>query len=95
NGAAAAGLGQNDVLTKECIISVNPDLLLVPTWTGGQLDVYKLRADLENDPALQTVKAIRAKRLVPVPDTYIYCASQDVVQAIRDMMNAAYPELGN
>ncbi|HWR38613.1 MAG TPA: ABC transporter substrate-binding protein [Patescibacteria group bacterium] len=92
NGAAAAGLGKNDTLTKECIISVNPDLILVPTWKGGKLDVDKIRAELQNDPALQTVKAIRAQRLVQIPDLYLYCASQDIVYAVRDIMNAAYPE---
>ena len=92
NGAAAAGLGKNDVLTKECIISINPDLMLIPTWNGGKVDVSKIKEDLEGDPALQSVNAIRAKRLVQLPDLYLYCASQDIVQAIRDIMNAAYPE---
>lgn len=92
NGAAAAGLGKNDVLSKECIVAVNPDLMLVPTWNGGKLNVNTIKADLLNDPALQTVKAIRGKRLVQLPDLYLYCASQDVVHAIRDIMNAAYPE---
>ena len=91
NGAAVAGLGQNDRLTKEVIISVNPDLILIPTWNGGSLDVNQIKTNLENDPALQTVKAIRDKRLVQLPDQYLYCASQDITQAIRDMMNAAYP----
>ncbi len=92
NGAAAAGLGKNDVLSKECIIAINPDLMLVPTWNGGKLNVNTIKADLQNDPALQTVKAIREKRLVQLPDLYLYCASQDIVHAIRDIMNAAYPE---
>lgn len=95
NGAAAAGLGKNDVLTKEGIISINPDFILVPTWGNGKLDANKIKADLENDPALQSVKAIRNKRLVQLPDMYLYCASQDIVQAIRDILNAAYQESGN
>lgn len=91
NGAAAAGLGRNDILTKEAIISINPDLILVPTWNGGELNVNKVKTDLENDPALQTVKAVRTKRLAQVPNQYLYCASQDITRAIRDMMEAAYP----
>ncbi|MBP2658502.1 MAG: corrinoid transporter substrate-binding protein [Firmicutes bacterium] len=67
---------------KECIISINPDLILVPTWGSGKLDVNKIKADLENDPALQSIKAIRNKRLVQLPDMYLYCASQDIVEAI-------------
>ena len=91
NGAAAAGLGKNAVLTKEAIITINPDVILVPTWNGGRLNVNKLKTELENDPALQTVKAIRGKRLAQVPDQYLYCASQDITQAIQAIMHAAYP----
>ena len=93
NGASASGLGKNEALSKEGIIKINPDLLLVPTWNGGKLDVNKVKTDLENDPALQTVKAIRSKRLVQLPDLYLYCASQDIVHAIRDIMYAAYPDI--
>ncbi|BBB91832.1 MAG TPA: ABC transporter substrate-binding protein [Methylomusa anaerophila] len=95
NGAAAAGLGKNDVLAKEAIIRINPDLMLLPSWNGGELNAAKVKTDLANDPALQTVKAIRTGRLEQVPDLYLYCASQDIVHAIRDIMQAAYPEQGD
>lgn len=92
NGAAAAGLGKNAVLTKEAIISINPDLILVPTWNGGRLNANKVKTDLETDPALETVKAICSKRLAQVPDQYLYCASQDITRAIQAIMDAAYPD---
>lgn len=95
NGAAAAGLGKNDVLSKEYIVKINPDLMLIPTWNGGKRDVREIKLDLETDPALQTVKAIRNKRLLQLSDAYLYCASQDIVKAIRDIMNAAYPNIAD
>ncbi|MEN6568184.1 MAG: ABC transporter substrate-binding protein [Veillonellales bacterium] len=92
NGAAAAGLGKNDGLTKECIVKANPDLILLPTWRNGTVDVDKLKNDVQHDPALQSVKAVRTQQLAQLPDAYLYCASQDIVRAIRDIYNAAYPE---
>ena len=92
NGAAAVGLGKNDALTKEAIVAANPDVILVPTWTKGKLDVDQVRQELLNDPALQSVKAIREKKLVQVSDAYLYCAAQDITKGIRGIAMAAYPE---
>ena len=92
NGAAAVGLGKNDALTKEAIVAANPDVILVPTWTKGNLDVDQVRQELLHDPALQSVKAIREKRLVQVSDAYLYCAAQDITKGIRGIAMAAYPE---
>ena len=92
NGAAAVGLGKNDALTKEAIVAANPDVILVPTWTKGKLDVDQVRQELLNDPALQSVKAIREKKLVQVSDAYLYCAAQDITKGIRGIAAAAYPE---
>ena len=92
NGAAAVGLGKNDALTKEAIVAANPDVILVPTWTKGKLDVDQVRQELLNDPALQSVKAIREKKLVQVSDGYLYCAAQDITKGIRGIAAAAYPE---
>ena len=92
NGAAAVGLGKNDALTKEAIVAANPDVILVPTWTKGKLDVDQVRQELLHDPALQSVKAIREKKLVQVSDAYLYCASQDITKGIRGIAAAAYPE---
>lgn len=92
NGAATVGLGKNDALTKEAIVAANPDVILVPTWTKGNLDVDQVRQELLHDPALQSVKAIREKKLVQVSDAYLYCASQDITKGIRGIAAAAYPE---
>ncbi|HWR29123.1 MAG TPA: ABC transporter substrate-binding protein, partial [Negativicutes bacterium] len=93
NGAAAIGLGKNDVLSKENIIRINPDILLMPTWSyQGKVDIGKFRAEVEDDPALQTLKAIRNRRLVAVSDQYLYCSSQHIVDGVKAIARAAYPE---
>ena len=94
DGAALAGVKRGESLPKEALIRVNPDLLLMPNWTNkGKLDVAQVRREVENDPALQGVKAVQNHQLITVPDRYLYCISQYIVYGVRDIAQAAYPQL--
>lgn len=93
NGAAAAGLGMTGILSKEQIVAINPDLLIIPTWDySGKTDLQKFADEVKTDPALQTVKAVRQQKLIPVPDRYLYCSSQYIVYGVRALAKAAYPQ---
>lgn len=91
NGAAEAGLSQNETLSKEQIVKIDPDLLLLPTWDYNGQEAGKFKADVAADPALATIKAVRRQRLVQVPDRYLYSVSQYVVYGVKEMARAAYP----
>lgn len=94
NGAAKAGLSAHDVLPKEKVVEVNPDIFIMPTWDyGSKTDVQKYKQDVQNDPAFQTVKAVKDSQLIMVADSKINCSSQNVVYGVFDMAKAAYPEL--
>ena len=93
NGAAAIGLEKNDVLSKENIIRINPDIFLMPTWSyEGKVDLGKFRSEVADDPALKTVKAIRNQRLLSVSDQYMYCSSHYIADGVRALAAAAYPD---
>lgn len=93
NGAAAAGLGANEILSKEQVVAVNPDVILLPLWDyTGKTDMQKFGEEIQGDPALQTVKAIFLHNLIPLPDKHLYCTSQYIVQGVRDVAKAAYPQ---
>lgn len=94
NGAAAAGLGMNDTLSKEQIVGVNPDVILLPIWDyTGKTDIQKFGVEVQADQALQTVKAIRQHNLVPVSDRHMACTSQYIVNGVKDIAKAAYPQV--
>lgn len=96
NGAAIAGLEGDGTLSKEQIVTVNPDLLIMPTWDyTGKTDLQQFRTSVEQDPALQSVTAIQRRRLISIPDCYLYCSSQYIVQGVRAMAEAAYPHYFN
>ena len=94
NGAAEIGLTAGQSLTKEHILAVNPDVLIVPVWNDhGSYDIDKFNREYLDDPALQTVKAIRTQRIVHPREGYIYNASQDMVFGAQDIAHLAYGDL--
>ncbi|HML31796.1 ABC transporter substrate-binding protein [Sporomusa sphaeroides] len=93
NGAAAAGLGRGALLSKEQLVAINPDIIILPVWDyTGTTDMKKFADDIQNDPALQSVKAIQDRQLIAVPDRHFNSTSQYIVQAVQDIAQAAYPQ---
>lgn len=96
DGAASVGLNKDGTLSKEQIIKINPDILLTPDWDyTGKTNFKQFKSDLENDLALRQVKAIANKRLIQIPDRYIYSTSQYIVYGVSGMAKAAYPQYFN
>ncbi|HEY3425044.1 MAG TPA: ABC transporter substrate-binding protein [Negativicutes bacterium] len=93
NAANAVGLTRHVILAKEQIVAINPDIFFVPSWDyTGKTDPEQYKADIQADPALQTVTAIRQKKLIIVPDRHLVCSSQYIVYGVRDIAAAAYPQ---
>ncbi len=94
NAAAMAGLDSSGTLTKEQIVQINPDFLLLPTWDyKGKEDLNRYKEEVQNDPALQTIKAVQNKRLEQVSDRYLFCTSHHIVKGVGEIAHIAYPEL--
>ena len=93
NGVSAAGVVKRAAITKEMIVKMNPDVLIIPSWDfekSGKADNFI--EETKSDPALSTVKAIQNNRLVTVNDAYLYAASQYAANAVEEIAKAAYPE---
>jgi len=92
NGAGETGLEKGEVLSKEQIIKINPDIFLLPTWNTKKQSADSYREEILSDPAYQDVKAIKNNRLIYVSDRYRYCVSQYVTDSVRQIAKAVYPE---
>lgn len=79
-------------LSKEYIIEKNPDVILIPAWTMQGMNQVASREELLADSSLQTVNAIREKRIYPISGKAIYCVSHYVAQEIEVLAAAVYPE---
>ena len=93
NGAALIGMGATDPLPEEGLVLMNPDIILIPTWTYGNISPEKIRNELLTDPAMQSIKAVQEKAFRQVPDKYMYSASPAMTKAILGIQDAVYGTL--
>lgn len=94
NVVSAAGMDGWPVVSKEKMIEMNPDIIILPSWYYDQKNSLQGMTDkLKNDKSLQTVKAISGNRLISIPNPHISAISQYAVLGVEDVAKAAYPEL--
>jgi iron complex transport system substrate-binding protein len=94
NVVARAGMEGWPTVSKEKMIEMNPDIILLPSWYYDQKNSLQGMIDtLKKDKSLQTVKAVSQDRLIAVSNPHISAISQYVVLGVEDLAKAAYPEL--
>ena len=80
-------------ISKEIIIKENPDVIIVPSWDApGILKVQSMK-EILNDESLQTVTAVKNKKVHQVPGRCLYCVSPYVADSIEILAKAVYPEV--
>ena len=93
NGIAVAGLKTGQQLTKEMLIKINPDIMLMPVYNDrGNYDTQAFIDSYLKDPSLRTVKAINDKQLIYPREQFIYNCSQDIVYCVQEIARVAYGE---
>lgn len=96
NGASKAGVGKNEIMSKEQIVKANPDIFIMPMWDyTGKTDVNQFKSEVQADPAFQTLTAITQQQLFMIPERHLSCTSQYIVQGVADVAKAAYPQYSN
>ena len=91
NGISAIGLKHGESLTKELLVNINPDLLILPAYNDhGHYDTQKFIDEYLLDPALQTMKAIKTKSYYIPREGYLYNISQDCVFGAQEIARGAY-----
>jgi iron complex transport system substrate-binding protein len=81
-------------LSKEKILELDPDLLILPGWIygdpGGADSFYR---QIIEDPALQGLSAIREGRVYQMPEGLKTATSQYIADAVEYLARLAYPQL--
>ena len=91
NGRAALGIRDFQVMTKEQLVQIDPDILFLPTYNDhGNYDVAAFRREYLDDPSLQTMKAIRMKSFAEPFEGYLYNCSQDFVFGVQEIAYRVY-----
>jgi iron complex transport system substrate-binding protein len=81
-------------LSKERLLEIDPDVLILPGWTyddpkGAEAFFSKTVAD----PVLKALKAVREGRAYRMPENLKTATSQYLVDAVEWLARTAYPEL--
>ena len=94
NGMAIAGIKSGQMLSKERLVQVNPDIIILPVFSDhGKVNLEPQINEFLTDQALSNVKAIRARAFYHPTEGYIYNRSQDAVFGAQDMAHALYGNL--
>jgi len=81
-------------VSKELLLQLDPDILMVPAWVYG--DVKGSDAfynGIVTDPALKNMKAVKSARVHRMPEAMKTATSQYIVFGVEDLAKYAYPEL--
>jgi len=95
---AAADLGAdawgNVSLSQERLISIDPDIIVLPGWKWddptGARRAYEL---FGRDPAFRVLKAVRSGRLLLADERHRLATSHYIAKAVEDLATFAYPQL--
>ncbi len=94
NVVSKAGMEGWPEISKEKLLEMNPDILILPSWYYDKNNSLEgMKAGLKADASLAGMKAIAGDRLITVPNQHISAISQYVVLGVEDVAKAAYPEL--
>lgn len=94
NLASKEGMKLWPKLSREEMVKLNPDLMVLPSWFYDTTRTVKTFTDgIRNDPSLASVKAVKNNRLLILPNPHMSAISQYVVLGVEDLAKAAYPDL--
>jgi iron complex transport system substrate-binding protein len=81
-------------LSKERILDIDPDILVLPGWVyGDPKGAEAFFAQVIADPALKGLSAVKAKRVYMMPENLKSATSQYIATAVEWLAKTAYPEL--
>jgi iron complex transport system substrate-binding protein len=93
NIASEQGMGMWQEISKEKIVELNPDILILPSWSFEGFEAKEFTEDFKTDKSLAEIKAIKNDKVFNLPDAHIISTSQNIVLGVEDVAKAAYPEL--
>lgn len=93
NAAAKAGIDGWPQISKEKLVELNPDIIIVPSVSWTEKTPEAFAEELKKDASLKDVSAIKNDRVFILPDAHRSAISQYVVYGVEDVAKAAYPEL--
>jgi iron complex transport system substrate-binding protein len=81
-------------LSKEKLLTIDPDILMLPGWVyGDPKGADTFYAAITGDPALKGLKAVKQGLVHRMPENLKTATSQYIVDAVENLAHYAYPDL--
>ena len=86
--------GMNAYLSQEIVPEIDPEVILCPVWkTREGDDTADFIKQMEENPVMKNVRAVKNHKLIPFSERYKYVMSQHVTDSMEAVAKAVYPEL--
>lgn len=88
NSASLAGIENSEKISKEKVIEIDPDIIVVPVWSDEKSSKF---ADfIKNDISFKNLKAVKNDRIIVVPYSVTSPTSQYMIDGIEVLANTIY-----
>ena len=80
-------------LSREKLLQLDPDLLVLPGWVmGNPRGSATFFAQVTGDPSLKGLRAVKTHRVYPMPEKLKSTTSQYIAAAVEWLARTAYPD---
>jgi len=93
NVASEIGLEYWPQISKETIIELNPDVIIVPGYAYDDSNPKDFADTILNDESLKDVNAIKNKKVYMLQEKHISSVSQYMVYGVEDLAKMIYSDL--
>lgn len=78
-------------LSKEKVIDIDPDIILIPIWHNEEdSDNQKFFKFIKEDKSYKNLKAVKNNKIYSIPGKYIYVYSHYMIEAIEELAKKIY-----
>ena len=93
-GSLAADEWGQVPLSREKLLQLDPDMLVLPGWVYGNAQgAAAFFSQITGDPSLRGLRAVQTRRVYQMPERLKSTTSQYIASAVEWLARTAYPEL--
>ena len=91
NVASEIGIYRFAKISKELVIDLNPEIILIPIWDSTSAkNCTQFFTFIKNDKSLAEVDAIKNNKVYAIPGKYVYMYSQYIIDGMEEIANSIY-----
>lgn len=91
NLASEIGVGRFAKISKEIVIEIDPDIILVPIWnSSNNSENQEFLKFIKTDKSYADLNVVKSNRVYTIPGKYIYVYSHYIVEGIENLAKSIY-----